>query len=393
MTKDIFLLGSTGSIGETTLKVIKKDKSNFNVKLLSTNKNVKKIYKQAIQFKVKNIVIFDKNSYLNNLKKFKDKKIRVFPTIKEALKRNKKKSFLTINAISGIEGLEPTLDIIKYSNNLAMANKESIICGWQFIIKELKKKNTGFIPLDSEHFSIWSLLKNETKQNIKKIYLTASGGPFLNKDLKNIKNIKPKFALNHPNWKMGRKISIDSATMMNKIFEIIEAIKIFNLDRDKFDILVHPKSYLHAIVNFKNGLTKLLAHETTMEIPIANALFSSKNNYIFKKSSFKYNKLNSLNFVKPNIKNFPLLKILNYKFRNTYFEIILVSINDALVKNYLANKIPYIAIHSKMLELLKKPHFAKYYSSSPKNIKDIKFMVEIVNQYLIKNLKVNDKNY
>ena len=124
MTKDIFLLGSTGTIGDATLKVIKKDKLNFNVKLLSTNKNVKKIYKQAIQFKVKNIVIFDKNSYLNNLKKFKDKKIRVFPTIKEALKRNKKKSFLTINGISGIEGLEPTLDIIKYSNNLAMANKE-----------------------------------------------------------------------------------------------------------------------------------------------------------------------------------------------------------------------------------------------------------------------------
>ena len=390
MTKDIFLLGSTGSIGNTALKVIKKDKSNFNVILLTTNKNVKKIYKQAIQFRVKKIVIFDKKSYLNNLKKFKDKKIKVFPTIKEALKKNKKKSFLTINGISGIEGLEPTLDIIKYSNNLAMANKESIICGWQFITKELKKRKTGFIPLDSEHFSIWSLIKNESKQNIKKIYLTASGGPFLYKDLRKIKNIKPKFALKHPNWKMGRKISIDSATMMNKIFEIIEAIKIFNMERNKFDILVHPKSYLHAIVNFKNGLTKLLAHETTMEIPIANSLYLLENNYAYKTSSFNYNKLNSFNFVKPKIKNFPLLKILNYKFNNTYFEIILVSINDMLVKKYLANKIPYIFIHNKMLELLKKPYFAKYYSSSPKNIKDIKSMVEIVNQYLTKNLKVND---
>ncbi len=390
MTKDIFLLGSTGSIGNTALKLIKKDKSNFNVILLTTNKNVKKIYKQAIQFRVKKIVIFDKKSYLNNLKKFENKKIKVFPTIKEALKKNKKKSFLTINGISGIEGLEPTLDIIKYSNNLAMANKESIICGWQFITKELKKRKTGFIPLDSEHFSIWSLIKNEIKQNIKKIYLTASGGPFLYKDLKKIKNIKPKFALRHPNWKMGRKISIDSATMMNKIFEIIEAIKIFNMERNKFDILVHPKSYLHAIVNFKNGLTKLLAHETTMEIPIANSLYLLENNYVHKNSSFNYNKLNSLNFVKPKIKNFPLLEILNYRFKNTYFEVILVSINDMLVKKYLANKIPYIFIHNKMLELLKKPYFTKYYSSKPKNIKDIKSMVEIVNQYLIKNLKVND---
>ena len=390
MKKDIFLLGSTGSIGETALKVIKKDRSNFSVKLLTTNKNVKKIYKQAIQFQVKKIVIFDKKSYLNNLKKFKDKKIKVFLSIKDVFKKNKKKSFLTINGISGIEGLEPTLDIIKYSNNLAMANKESIICGWQFIAKELKKCKTGFIPLDSEHFSIWSLLKNENRQNIKQIYLTASGGPFLDKDLNTIKNIKPKFALKHPNWKMGRKISIDSATMMNKIFEIIEAIKIFNMERKKFDILIHPKSYLHAIVNFKNGLTKLLAHETTMEIPIANSLYASENNYIYKSSNFNYQKLNSLNFIKPNIKNFPLLKILNYKFKNTFFEIILVSINDILVKNYLANKIPYISIHNKMLVFLKKPYFTKYYSYRPKNVNDVKSMVEIVNQYIIKDLKIND---
>ena len=189
---------------------------------------------------------------------------------------------------------------------------------------------------------------------------------------------------------MGRKISIDSATMMNKIFEIIEAIKIFDMERNKFDILIHPKSYLHAIVNYKNGLTKLLAHETTMEIPIANSLYVSENNYIYRSSNFNYHKLNNLNFVKPNIKNFPLLKILNYKFENTFFEIILVTINDILVKNYLANKIPYIFIHYKLLELLKKQYFAKYYSISPKNIKDIKSMVERVNQYLVKDLKVND---
>ena len=390
MKKDIFILGSTGSIGETTLKVIKKNKSKFNIKLLSTNKNAEKIYNQAIYFGVKRVVIFNEKTYLNNIKKFKKKKIKVFLTIQEALKKYKKKSFLTISGISGVEGLEPTLDIIKYSNTLAIANKESIICGWQFIKKELKKRQTEFIPLDSEHFSIWSLIKDESKQNIKKIYLTASGGPFLYKNLSNIKYIKPKFALNHPNWRMGKKISIDSATMMNKIFEIIEAIKIFDMERNKFDILIHPKSYLHAIVNFNSGLTKLLAHETTMEIPIANALYVPENNYIYKSSNFDYHKLNSLNFVKPNTKNFPLLKILNYEFRNTFFEIILVSINDILVRNYLANKIPYISIHNKMLQLLKKPYFTKYYSSRPKNINDIKYMVEIVNQYLIKDLKIND---
>ena len=175
--------------------------------------------------------------------------------------------------------------------------------------------------------------------------------------------------------------------MMNKIFEIIEAIKIFNMEKNKFDILIHPKSYLHAIVNFKNGLTKLLAHETTMEIPIANAIYFTQKNYIFKNSNFNYDKLNSLNFIKPSNKNFPLLKILNYKFKNTYFEIILVSINDILVHNYLSNKISYISIHKIMLKLLKNPYFTKYYSSKPKNINDIKSMVEKVNQYLNNYLK------
>jgi 1-deoxy-D-xylulose-5-phosphate reductoisomerase len=158
MKKDIFILGSTGSIGQTTLNIIKNDKKKFCVKLLTTNKNINKIYKQAKEFNVKKIVVFDKDSYLKCIKKFKNSKIKVYNKIEEILKVIKKKSFLTVNAISGIEGLDPTLKIIKHSNILAIANKESIICGWQFINKELKKNNTEFIPLDSEHFSIWFIL-------------------------------------------------------------------------------------------------------------------------------------------------------------------------------------------------------------------------------------------
>ena len=180
MIKDIYLLGSTGSIGTTTLKIINKDKKNFNIKLLTTFKNDKKIYKQALKYNVNKIVIFDKNTKKKNLDKFKKKRINVYSTINDALKKNKKKSFLTINAISGIEGLEPSLNIIKYTKNFATANKESIICGWKFLDKVCKKYKTNFIPLDSEHFSIWTLLKFENQKFIKKIYLTASGGPFLN---------------------------------------------------------------------------------------------------------------------------------------------------------------------------------------------------------------------
>ena len=387
MKKDIFLLGSTGSIGETVLKILKKDKKNFSVKLLTTNTNINKINKQANKFKVKKIVIFNKSSYYKYLRKFNEKNIKVYHSIDEVLKNNKKKSYLTINAISGIEGLEPSLKIIKYTKNFAIANKESIVCGWSFLKKKIKEYNTNFIPLDSEHYSIWSLLKNEKKNNINKIYITASGGPFLNKKLSEIKNIKPEFALKHPNWKMGKKISIDSATMMNKIFEVIEAIKIFNLEPDKIGILIHPKSYLHAIINFKNGLTKLLAHNTTMEIPIANALYKDEYVYKFNANKFAYNELNGLNFKKPDLKKFPLLQILNYKYLNTYFEIILVAINDALVKKYLDNEISYISMQKSMIKLLKKPYFKKYYIRKPKNISDIKFMVKMVNKYLDNYLK------
>ncbi len=390
MTKDLYLLGSTGSIGLSTLRVLKKKKNYFQVKLLTTNRNTKKILNQAKEFNVKNVVINDKSQFYGYEKDFIRSKIHVSFSIKDALKKIKKKSFLTINAISGIEGLEPSIEIIKYTKNLAIANKESIICGWKFIKKELDKNKTNFIPLDSEHFSIWSLLKNENIKNVKKIYLTASGGPFLNKKLKNIKNIKPKYALNHPNWKMGKKISIDSATMMNKIFEVIEAVKIFNLKKDKFQILIHPKSYIHAIIHFNTGITKILAHETSMEIPIANAIFSNDLNFKMYDINFDFDKLNGVNFYNPDEKNFPLLKILKYKFKGTFFEIILVSINDALVKKYLNNQISYISIHKLLLKLLKKPYLTKFFNTSPKNINEIKLMVNRVNFYLNEYLEINE---
>ena len=391
MIKELIILGSTGSIGKSTLNVIRKNKNKFKIKLLSTNNNINKIYSQAIEFKVKNVLIANKNKYKKFKNNFKRKNINVYFNINDALKKYKKKVFCSINAISGIEGLEPTLQIIKYSKNIALANKESIICGWNFISKELKKNNTNFIPLDSEHFSIWSMLKNENLQNVKKIYLTASGGPFLNKNLSQIYNIKAKYALKHPNWSMGKKISIDSATMMNKIFEVIEAVKIFDLSIKKFDILIHPKSYVHAIVHFKTGLTKILAHDTTMQIPIINSLHLKNEKFQFNNKNFNFYKLNGENFINTDIKKFPLLNILKKNFINTYFETILITINDELVKKYLHNKISYISLHKILLKLIKMPYFTKYYKSSPNNINDIKFMVKITTDYLNNYLKLHER--
>ena len=268
MKKKIVILGSTGSIGKSTVQIIKNNLKDFDVIAISTNKNIKEIYKQAKQIKVKNIIISDEKSFLKFKKQFNEKKIRVFRNHLEFKKILKKKVDYTMCSISGLEGLIPTLDAIKYSKTVGIANKETIICGWSLIEKELNKNKTNFIPIDSEHFSIWSLIKNENKSNIDQIFITGSGGPFLNKPIKKINYAKASKAIKHPNWSMGKKISVDSATMMNKVFEVIEAQKIFNIDKNKFHILIHPKSYIHAIVKFKKGIIKFLAHDTDMKIPI-----------------------------------------------------------------------------------------------------------------------------
>jgi 1-deoxy-D-xylulose 5-phosphate reductoisomerase len=238
----------------------------------------------------------------------------------------------------------------------------------------------------SEHFSIWNLINNEPMHKIEKIILTASGGPFLNTSVKKIKNINPKYALSHPNWKMGKKISIDSSNMMNKVFEYIEAKKIFNLDRKELDILVHPSSYVHAIVYFKGGIIKLLAHEAKMTIPISSALgvddFSSKNSF-----DLSLKKLNSMKFLVPNKFKFPLLSLIDQLPTNTsYFETILITLNDSLVKKYLDKKINYISIQQNLLRLIKKPFFRKYYKLKPKSIYDIKKMISITKSYLNTNI-------
>ncbi len=374
--KKIIILGSTGSIGKQTLEVINKDKNKFKILLLSTDKNINLISKQIKNFKVENVVVTNKKKYKILKKKFK--KIKIFPDFKKIDKKLKVKADYAMSAISGIEGLRPTINIIKKTKRIAIANKESLICGWSFIQKELKKHKTEFIPVDSEHFSIWSVIKDYKKSDIEKVILTASGGPFLNKKIK--KDVSPKDAISHPNWTMGKKISIDSATMMNKIFEIIEAKKIFNLELNKFEILIHPKSYIHAIVKLKNGLIKIIAHDTDMKIPISNSIYMGNNNKNFIKSKkININILNSLNLQKVRIKKYPVIKILNkITKKESLFDTILVAINDELVKLFLENKIKFLDISSKIWQLINLPLFSKFRHQKPKNLAQIEKLNEFV---------------
>ena len=373
MKKKIAILGSTGSIGKTLINIIKQDKKNFEIVLLSADENYKELLKQAKFFKVKNLIVSNGYSY-NKIKKDKfSKKINIYNNFNNFKKIFKKKIYYTMSSISGIQGLKPTIEIIKFTKKIAIANKESIICGWDLIQKELKKNKTEFIPVDSEHFSIWYALKDIDKRLIEKIYLTASGGPFLNKPLNRLKNVSSKQAIKHPNWKMGKKISVDSATMMNKVFEIIEAKKIFNLSYKKLSILTHPKSYVHAIIKLKNGLTKIVAHDTNMRIPIFNSLYSSNNFINSKKLNLKI--LNNLSFKEINYKRFSVIKILNKLPENSsLFETILVSINDKLVELFLANKIKFTDITKKMHNILDLKEFKKYKMIKPRKIYDIIFL-------------------
>ena len=378
MKKKIAILGSTGSIGKSLINVIKKDKKNFEIILLTAHKNYKEVLKQANFFNVKNIIITNKENYEIALEKNLNNNIKIFNNYNIFKNIFKNKLDYSMSSISGLNGLVPTLDIIKYTKKIAIANKESIICGWNLISNELKKYKTSFVPVDSEHFTIWKTLNNNSSKHVEQVYLTASGGPLLNTPLNQLKDIKISQALKHPNWKMGKKISIDSATMMNKVFEIIEAKNIFEIAYKKLNILVHPDSYIHSIIKFNDGLTKLIAHDTTMEIPIFNSLYSDyEKKFHSKKIDLK--KLNNLRLQKVDIKKFPLIKILKIiPEHKSLFETVIVSANDEFVNLYLKDKIKFTDISERMIKFLNLVEFSKYKKIKSFKIKDINKLSEYV---------------
>ena len=369
MKKKISILGSTGSVGLSTLSIIDKDKKNFQPFIFTANKNYKLICNQIKKYKPKIFLVTNFDTYLKVFKKFKKSKTKIINNINKI--NLKTKSDITVTAIPGIVGLEPTLKMVTGSKKVLIANKESIICGWDLILYKAKKNKTELIPVDSEHYSILKLLENKKKNIIKKIYLTASGGPFLNYTPRRLKKIKPSQALKHPKWKMGKKISIDSSTLMNKIFELIEAQKLFNLSSDEIDIIIHPNSLVHAILELKNGLKQFIYHETSMKIPLANAIYDgdidiSKIFSIKEKVNFE-----DLIFKKVDKKIFPAI-ILKKKL-NQYpsAPIIVNAANEILVDQFLKGKIAFLDIIRIILAILKDNNYKKYAIKKTKNLNQI----------------------
>ena len=388
MKKDVAILGSTGSIGENTIKIFRKDKKNFNIVLLSTNRNISKIFKQAKEFKVKNLIINDYKKFSEAIIKNKNKGINIYNNFKDIDKIFKKKSiYYSMLAVSGLIGLEPALLLCKYTKNLAIVNKEPLICGWNLIKKNLIKYNTNFLPIDSEHYSILTLLKSHNINDIEKIYITASGGPFINYPKKNFNKIKPKKALKHPNWKMGKKISIDSATLMNKVFEVIEAKNIVNISYDTISILTHPDSYLHALIKFKSGIIKVLIHEPDMKIPISNSIYQSDLKKI-NTSPLNLKLINNLNLKKVDTLKFPTIKLLkNLPKYNSLYETVLITVNDFLVYKFLRNEINFQELIDLIIKIVNRKEFLKYKKIKPKNLDQIYKLKEYVS-FKMKHLSV-----
>jgi len=371
MKKKIIILGSTGSIGKSTLEVIKKNKKNFSVILLTANNSYKKLIAQAKEFKAKNVLINNPVYYVKVRNALKKNKIKVYTGNIPLSNIVSKKVDFTMAAIVGIAGLQPTIDTIKLSKIVAIANKESIICGWEIISKVVKKYNTKIVPVDSEHYSIMELTKGFKDNDIEEIIITASGGPFLNFKKKQLLNVKPQQAVNHPNWNMGKKISVDSANLMNKVFEVIEACKIFNFESNKYRIMIHPQSYVHSIVRFKNGLIKMILYNTDMKIPISNILNGNKN-YLTNIKKIDSKLLSNLRFNDVNLEMFPSVKIIKKCLNLGYLAPTIINAsNEVLVTLFLQNKIKFPNIVGTISKIFKDKDFKKYARRKPLSVKDV----------------------
>ena len=374
MKKKIAILGSTGSIGKSTLDIIRKDKKNFDVIFLSANNNYKKLIQQAKEFNVKNILIKNQIFHERTERSLKNSKTKVYSGDISLTNIISKKLDYTMAAIVGVAGLQPTIDAIKISKTVALANKESIICGWEILSKLIKKYKTKILPVDSEHFSIMELTKDISDEEVEEIIITASGGPFLNLPQNKLNYVKPTQAINHPNWKMGKKISVDSANLMNKVFEVIEAYKFFGFEKQKYRIMIHPQSYVHSIIRFKNGLIKMILYNADMKIPISNILYGKKNR-LLNISKIKSKVLNKLSFKEVNVKKFPSIKLIK-KCLNSGFSapIIVNASNEVLVSLFLKEKIGFLDIVKTINKVFKDKEFKKYANSKAKSINDIKII-------------------
>jgi 1-deoxy-D-xylulose-5-phosphate reductoisomerase len=307
--KRIAILGSTGSIGTQALDVIQRHNQEFEVETLTAYNNAELLIQQAIQFVPNNVVIVNDKKYNLVKEALSNFPIKVFSgeaSLSQIVQFSSVDIVLT--AMVGYSGLIPTISAIKAGKNIALANKETLVVAGELISKLATENKINIYPVDSEHSAIFQCLAGEFHNPIEKIYLTASGGPFRGKDINFLKNVKPQQALNHPNWCMGNKVTIDSASLMNKGLEAIEAKWLFDLDPKQIDIIVHPQSIVHSIVQFEDGSMKAQMGLPDMRLPIQYA-FSYPNRLKSDLPRFNFVDYPQLTFEKPNLEIFKNLSL------------------------------------------------------------------------------------
>jgi len=384
---NIGIVGSTGSIGKTSLKIFKKYKKQFNIELLVCDQNLKEITNQIKVYSPKYVFVNNVKSYnLIKLKKFK-KKVIFFNNFLLFQKKFKSKLDKVILGVPGLSGLKFAFFFTTKSKELLIANKESLVCGASILLKKAKANNCIITSIDSEHFCIQQIIKDKDLNEIDSVFLTASGGPFLKKKESSYLRASIVKVTNHPKWSMGGKISVDSATMCNKIFELIEAHVLFNIPIDKLKIKIHEESHIHSAVIFKNGLVHMIMHDTTMTIPIRNSIFDNK----FKNQSNNFFKS------KKNIQlNFDEIKLSKFKILKTGFKVLKLGhaawilfnvINDNLVEKFLNKKIFFYQIVDNLIKIFMQNNVKIYCKKTKiKNIADINKVISygnlIVNKLL-----------
>lgn len=340
--KTISVIGSTGSIGRQTLDVVRKHKDKFSVKCLTAHDNVDLLLKQAEEFLPEYIGVIDANKY-QDLKTFSNGKFNILSPDDANIFASTTADFIVVSC-TGINGLLPTINALKNDKNVGLANKETLVTGGKFVIDALKESKGNLFPIDSEHSAIWQSLRAGNEKEVKKVILTASGGPFVDFSKEEFQHITPSMALKHPNWNMGGKITIDSATLMNKGLEFIEAMYLFNVAPEQIEIVVHRQSIIHSMVEYTDNAVICEMSYPTMIIPIQYAM-TYPDRFETDIKSLDFCEIGKFNFEKPRYDVFPCLQLaLNAAKDGGIMPIVLNAANDFAVYKFLQEKIGFTDI-------------------------------------------------
>jgi 1-deoxy-D-xylulose-5-phosphate reductoisomerase len=340
--KRISVLGSTGSIGVQTLDVIRDHKNDFQIVLLTANVNNDLLFSQSLEFKPDSVCLVNGEFNVDQSLELNRQDIKIYYGRNELINLASRSDIdIMLNALVGYFGMEPTIKAIKSGVNIALSNKESMVMAGSLINQLAKENDVKIFPVDSEHSAIWQCLTGEKINQVKRLILTGSGGPFRNRPIQTFSSIKIEEALKHPNWNMGAKITIDSATMMNKGLEVIEAKWLFNVESDQIDIVIHPQSIIHSMVEFSDGSIKAQMGKPDMRIPIQYAL-TYPDHLLSNYENFDFTSIDSLTFEKPDLEKFPCIKLAYQCIESGgSFPVVLNVANDHLVLAFLNGDITF----------------------------------------------------